>query len=258
VHRHARARQRLGLPVQRHAVHALGHHHVRHEAGAVLPALHRLRRGGRQHALAAPAGECLLHVHLLLQVRRHVLVHHRPLALAQRAEVRPAALRAHLVLRGHRVVHLPLGHGGARGLVGAALLQRLFRGRRLVPAQLLADGRHLLASLSEDGAGERLQLAVEAVEPFLEDGVLPAEAFRLVAPLARVSLGDVHRAGEIKSGSICKFPRASFGGVHRAGRRTRATSMPSSSIASWVASSCAPSASFGTGGRRKRPDSSRL
>ncbi len=48
------------------------------------------------------------------------------------------------------------------------------------------------------------------------------------------------------------------GGVQAGGRRTSATSRPSSSIANWVASNCTAFVSASTRGSRKRPVSSRL
>ena len=118
---HARPGECLRLTVQRNAVHALGGDDMGNEARAVLAFLDGLRDVGRDNALAAPAAEGLLHVHLADEPRGHVLENGGALAVAQRPQVRASAFGAVAQLRRHRVADFHRGQLFARCLARATL-----------------------------------------------------------------------------------------------------------------------------------------
>ena len=230
---------------------------MREQAGSVLALVHHAAGPVRgDEALAAPAGQRFLHVHLALEAGRHVLVEVRALALADGPQLRAAALRAGPLLLGDSVFDDALRE---RDLRFAACTPRRLRHRRvcglLVP-ELLGDRRHLLAALPEDVALERSELTLELLLSVLDLSELRCEPFGFVPPRTLVVFGAwCQRAVEI-------IPPPSLetgcGGTHCLGRRTRLRSMPSSSMASWLLCSRAPSAPSRKAGSRKRPCSRRL
>ena len=127
-----------------------------HETGPVLAPVHYLRWGGRHHhALAAGACQRLLHVHLLLEASRNVLVHFRGASPPQRLELVAAARGTNALCLGHQVLYLASGRLGPARRTLPSLLQGLLpaslgvRAGLLTPQQLL-DRWQPLATPAED------------------------------------------------------------------------------------------------------------
>lgn len=189
---------------------------------------------------------------------RHVVVHRAGFAVADSAQILALATRAttFLVRDGH------LDGVGDELLLEkrplAPLLKALLGIDLLASAHLALDRRHLrrlLARATELLTTELRNLGLELVEIVLE-------VLRVAAPPALVVVARrCQPGGLIRSRRQCRSPfyaAARIWGRQRSGRRTRATSMPSSNIRRPVASISTAVPSALTGGIRNLPRSRRL